>query len=290
MKKLLITGASGFLGWYLCQEALSQGWNVHGTAFSKHPEIKDICLHRLDLTDYDALKALVEELYPDAVIHAAALGRPNECQEHPDASHAINVAATKHLARICGDRACKFVFISTEQVFDGLNPPYRETDPVSPIHVYGEHKAIAEQQVLAIDSNFLGCRMPLMFGAVPHAPSFLQGFLERLQQGKQLSLFVDEIRTPLSGMDAALGILLALEKASGILHLSGTERLSRYEFGQRLVAVMGMRESCLAPCRQSEVHMSAPRPPDLSMESHWAPSLGYSPMLVSEGLQQLIGV
>jgi dTDP-4-dehydrorhamnose reductase len=287
MKKLLITGASGFLGWYLCQESLAQGWTVHGTACSKQPEIDGVWFHRVELTDAIAVKALIEAVHPDMVIHAAAMGRPNDCQEAPEASYAINVEATGRLAQLCHERGCQFGFISTEQVFDGLNPPYRETDPVSPINLYGEHKAIAEQKVCAIDPSFLVCRMPLMFGAVPHAPSFLQGFQTRLREGEVLDLFVDEIRTPLMGADAAKGILLGLDKAQGILHLGGAERLSRYEFGQQLVAVMGLSESCLKPSRQADVKMAAPRPPDLSMDSRLARSLGYSPDKVFAGLQRI---
>lgn len=288
MKKLLITGASGFLGWYLCQEAVGQGWNVYGTAFSQSPDLNNVVLHQVDLTDWGAVRVLLEQIRPDAVIHAAAMGRPNECEENLELSSAINVGATENLATLCREYDSKLVFISTEQVFDGLNPPYSEMDSVSPINVYGKHKAIAEQKVLAIDSSFLVCRMPLMFGAVPHAPSFLQGFLERLQQSQKLNLFVDEIRTPVFGGDAAQGILLGLENASGILHLGGAERLSRYEFGQRLVAVMGLNESCLLPSCQADVQFSAPRPPDLSMESELARSLGYSPGEVSARLKQVL--
>ncbi|MEM9137169.1 MAG: SDR family oxidoreductase [Cyanobacteria bacterium P01_F01_bin.42] len=288
MKKLLITGASGFLGWYLCQEATKQGWKVYGTAFSKLPDVPNVQLCQVDLTNLDVVRSLMKQIRPDAVIHAAAMGRPNECQDNPEQSYAINMNATESLAKLCDELSCKLVFISTEQVFDGLNPPYREVDSGSPINIYGEHKAIAEQKVLAISPDFLVCRMPLMFGAVPHAPSFLQGFLERLERGETLNLFVDEIRTPLFGGDAAQGILLGLEKARGILHLGGAESLSRYQFGQQLVAAMGLSESCLQASRQAEVKFSAPRPPDLSMDIEVARSLGYCPRTVSARLKQVL--
>ena len=68
---VLVTGASGLLGYELCQLARHEGI-VHGTTW-KHPvRIPGVTLHRLDLTDRDAVRALFAALRPDCVIHAAA--------------------------------------------------------------------------------------------------------------------------------------------------------------------------------------------------------------------------
>lgn len=286
-KKILITGASGFLGWYLCQAARTQGWTVQGTYHRHSVTITGIRLHRVDLTDFAALQEAIAPIQPDAVIHAAAQARPNQCELEPELAHRINVEATLNLAAWCSDRAIPFSFISTNQVFDGTQAPYRETDPVSPINQYGEQKVAAEQGVLQRHPTALICRMPLMFGVAPTAPSFLQGFLQRLAKGEPLKLFTDEFRTPLSGADAAQGILLALGKTTGCLHLGGAERLSRYEFGQILATVMGWDESCLTACRQADVPMAAARAADLTMDSHRARALGYSPTAVKTALMAM---
>lgn len=285
MKKLLITGASGFLGWHLCQLA-QQDWQVYGTYRSHSAEVSNITQFPLDLTDFSALSQLFQTLQPDAVIHTAAISQPNLCQAHPEASHRINVIASCDLAGLCADAGIPCVFTSSELVFDGLHPPYRETDAVCPINLYGEQKVAAELGMLARYGDVTIARMPLMFGAAP-APSFIQPFLERLRTGQTLNLFVDEFRTPVSGRSAAQGILLALEKARGRIHLGGRETLSRYEFALLLVEVLQLKAAKLHPCYQSDVPMAAPRAPDVSMDSSLAFGLGYQPGGVREELEAI---
>lgn len=283
--KLLITGASGFLGWHLGQLAQQQ-WQVYGTYHSRPAEISGVTMLPVDLTDFSAVKQLMQTLQPDAIIHAAALSSPNACQSNPEASYQINVTASCNLAGLCADAAIPCVFTSSEQVFDGLNPPYREADPVCPVNLYGEHKVAAEQGMMARYPDVTVCRMPLMFGAAP-ADSFIQPWIKAFRSGQTMNLFTDEIRNPVSGSDAAQGILIALEKAKGLLHLGGKERLSRYQLGQILVEVLQITEAKLNPCLQSDVKMAAPRPPDLSLDSSLAFDLGYQPSSVKVALEAI---
>jgi dTDP-4-dehydrorhamnose reductase len=288
MKKLLISGASGFLGWHLCQKARAD-WDVYGTYASHCLEIDGVNLIKLDLTDFQALKQLFERLQPDAVIHTAARAKPNFCQQYPRESFEINVTASLNLAGLCNDFAIPCVFTSTDLVFDGLNPPYRESDRVSPISYYGEQKVLAESGMLERHPQTTICRMPLMFGvASPTAESFLQPFIKTLREGKELSLFVDEVRTPVSASTAASGLLLVLEKKlAGILHLGGKERISRYQFGCLMAEVLQLPQARLTSCQQKDVPMSAPRSPDVSLDSSKAFSLGYQPLSICEELQIL---
>jgi dTDP-4-dehydrorhamnose reductase len=277
MKKLLITGASGFLGWHLCQIA-QQEWEVYGTYCSNNLEIPGVKLQKINLTDFQGLKQLFHDIRPDAVIHTAALSQPNFCQNHPQESAAINVTASSNIAGLCADDQIACAFTSTDLVFDGLNAPYKENDPVNPVNIYGEQKVMAEREMLARYPQIAVCRMPLMFGAAtPTATSFIQGFVDTLKAGKQLNLFIDEFRTPVSGKTAAKGILLALKTTQGIIHLGGKERISRYDFGRLMVEVLKLPSTSLTSCRQQDVKMSAPRPADVSLDSSQAFALGYTP-------------
>ncbi|MEP0785003.1 NAD(P)-dependent oxidoreductase [Trichocoleus sp. DQ-A1] len=289
MKKLLITGASGFLGWHLCQLAQPE-WDVYGTYFSHSLEIPGVNLLKVELKDFQELKHLFQEIQPDGVIHTAARSQPNFCQQYPDESYPINVTASCNIAGLCADASIPCVFTSTDLVFDGLNPPYGETAPVSPVNVYGEQKVMAEEGMLERYPMTAVCRMPLMFGmATPTATSFMQPFIQMLREGKELSLFIDEFRTPVSGTTAAKGLLLALEKVDGRLHLGGKERISRYEFGRLLVEVLQLPEAGLKSCRQEDMKMAALRPTDVSLDSSKAFELGYSPLSLREELEALRG-
>ncbi|MEM7553442.1 MAG: NAD(P)-dependent oxidoreductase [Cyanobacteria bacterium P01_A01_bin.84] len=288
MKKLLITGASGFLGWHLCQLA-SQEWEVYGTYFSHEISIPGVNTFRANLGDFAELQDIFNNIQPEAVIHTAALSQPNFCQTHPQESYSINVEASCNIAGLCADKSIPCIFTSTDLVFDGLNAPYTETDTISPVNIYGEHKVLAENGMLERYPQTAICRMPLMFGnATPTAHSFLQPFLEKLQAGEKLNLFTDEFRTPVSGISAAKGLLLVLNRGiSHITHLGGKEKRSRYEFGLLLAEVFDIPQDLINSCRQRDVKMAASRPHDVSLDSSKAFDLGYSPLSLYEELKQV---
>jgi dTDP-4-dehydrorhamnose reductase len=288
VQKLLITGASGFLGWNLAQIARSQ-WETHGF-YHQHPiEIAGVTLHQVDLTDIGLLTAAIDRMAPDAIIHTAAASNPNFCQQQPELSHRINVVASQALAQICAAAKIPLVFTSTDLVFDGTQAPYLETDPVAPINIYGEQKVAAERAILAMCDRAVICRMPLMFGNAPStATSFIQPWLQALSAGQSLQLFVDEFRTPVSATTAATGLLLALTAPSGIMHLGGGERISRYEFGLLMADVFGFDRSLLSPISQKDLAMAAPRAADVSLDSTKAITLGYALSSLREELLSIL--
>ncbi len=288
IKKLLVTGASGFLGWNICREAKDK-WEVHGTAFSNPKKVPGTEIVQVDLTDLKELKKVFNDIKPDAVIHAAAETSPNYCQEHPAGSEKINIDAAVNLAGLCADSKVPFVFTSTDLVFDGLNSPYNEESPVCPVNIYGEQKVRAEEGILKRYPSAAVCRMPLMFGEpATVASGFFQSMIKDLKEGDELRLFVDEFRTPVSGQTAANGLLLAVDKAEGLLHLGGKERISRFNFGVLMMDVLNVSEASLVRCSQKEMKMSAPRAPDLSMDSSKAFRLGYDPMPLREQLEECL--
>ncbi|MEM9161737.1 MAG: SDR family oxidoreductase [Cyanobacteria bacterium P01_F01_bin.4] len=286
--RLLVTGASGFLGWHVCHQACDR-YQVYGTFCTQPVSSPHFAAERLDLTDASVLGALFDQLQPDAVIHTAAQSKPNDCQQHPTESYQINVVASETLAHLCARVSIPMVFTSTDLVFDGQHAPYTETDQPQPVNIYGAQKVEAEQRILAAHPAAVICRMPLMFGVMtPTAQSFLQGFLRTLQANKSLSLFTDEFRTPAAATDAAAGLLLAVaHPGSGIWHLGGAERLSRYEFGQRMVRHWGLDPTLLKACCQADVSMAAPRPADVSLSSEKALQMGYRPQAIETVLGQL---
>jgi dTDP-4-dehydrorhamnose reductase len=283
MQKLLITGASGFLGWNLCQLARSE-WEVVGTYDRQQLEIPGVEIQQLDLTDLDRVKQAIDRIAPDAVIHTAAASKPNFCQAHPAQSYQINVVASDRIAQICADAQIPLVFTSTDLVFDGTQPPYLETDPVSPINIYGEQKVAAEQAILLAYPQATICRMPLMFGMTPPtASSFIQPWLKALHSQTSLQLFTDEFRTPVSAVTAARGLLMAVN-IPGILNLGGGERISRYEFGKLLAEIFEFDSALLSPISQQDLVMAAPRAADVSLDSTKAIALGYAPLPLRQEL------
>jgi dTDP-4-dehydrorhamnose reductase len=281
-KKLLITGGSGFLGWNLCRAA-KESWEVFGTVFSHKTDIPGCRKVCVDITNYNALTKIFNEIKPDAVIHTAAESQPNYCQNNPYETYTINVQATISIAGLCADKNIPLAFTSSDLVFDGLNPPYSEKDPVSPVNTYGEQKVKAEIEIAKRYPRAAICRMPLMFGdPSPASNSFLQPILSNLKNGKQTTLFTDEYRTPASALTAAKGLLWAVDNFSGTIHLGGKERVSRFEFGIKVAEYCGFDKALIKPIFQKSISMPAPRSPDVSLDSSKAFKMGYSPLPLVE--------
>lgn len=304
---LLITGATGFLGQYLIAAARKR-WRLAGTFHRTRREdaerlLAGIDSGRIDLTDFRDVRDMLDAVRPKAVIHTAALADPTYCEQHPDESLRVNLQATLNLAGLCGDRRIPFVFTSTDLVFDGTRAPYAEDGPVSPLNLYGEHKALAEQAVLDRYDEAAICRMPLMFGlAINGRVPFFQRMAGEFQAGQPMTLFADELRTPVSGPVAAAGLLLVagsgmedetvnpkeIERVRGLLHLGGRESISRYEMGLQILDILGLPASLAEPISFRDVPAVAARAANVSLDSSRAYELGFDPPTVRQQMERLL--
>ena len=277
--KILITGASGFLGYHLLRVAHRQGYELYGQ-YHAHDFAYTQAVHlQLDLRDYIDMGDLIDDIEPDIVIHTAALADSHACQNDPQLSFDINVDATRNLAGICSDYQIPFVFTSTDLVFDGLKGSYTEDDSPNPQMVYGTHKLQAEQEVLRVYPDSLIVRCPLMFGAeAASSKNYFSQFLKGMREGKPANLFYDEYRSVCGARSIAEGILHLCQEVSGIVHLAGPERVSRYDLGLAIATIWGFDTGLLLSLSQRDIQMSTPRPADVSLDISRALSLGYAPL------------
>ena len=214
---MLVTGGSGFLGGaLLCQAPAATGTFLN-SSFDGGV--------RLDVRDGDAVARAVDG--HEAVIHTAYV------QE--DASVIVDGSAA--VATACAAGGARLVHVSTDVVFDGLlGRPYREDDAPSPITDYGRAKLTAEREVLARCPGALVVRTSLIYGGPPLEPNRQ----ERMAVAADTAFFTDELRSPAQVGDLAAALLeLAAGDASGVLHVSGPDHVSRYEFAQLVVAARG---------------------------------------------------
>ena len=105
-----------------------------------------------------------------------------------------------------------------------------------------------------------------------------------MSDGAALKLFVDEYRTPIRAGRVVEGLFLALEKSPGILHLSGGERVSRYDFGHMIAEMHTLKKAHIVACRQTDVDLGAPRPADVSLNIDKARALGFKSWSLREGV------
>ena len=279
MKKLFITGASGFLGWH-CSHFLPDGWKAVGT-YNEHREgihpYIECC--QLDLTDKDALWRILKTVKPDAVFHLAAHSGTAYCEDHPDQSRQLNVEATTFLTEMCADLKTKFLFTSSEQVFDGRKGSYSEADIPQPKNEYGKQKLAAEMAVQEIYPEAAILRLAVLYGeAAPAAQSFFNQWLEAWNNLASVTAFYDEVRQFLSAGSAAEALYHLLDQgAEGIFHIGGAEAMSRYDFGRMAIEELGLVRAKLEAKSQQEVDMPAYRPPNLSLDLSNLESTGFRP-------------
>jgi dTDP-4-dehydrorhamnose reductase len=253
-KTAWITGAGGLIGNYLVQTA---------PHFAPGLRVVGLTRQQLDLLDFDIVRRAFREQRPQLVIHCAAMSRSPECQQKPTLARQLNVDATANLADLAAD--IPFVFCSTDLVFDGTKGDYSEDDPVNPLNVYGETKVAAEQIVQA-HPRALVLRLAINGG---RSPTGDRGFNELMrlawQRGEMTNLFTDEFRCPIPAVVTARTIWeLVNQEQTGLFHLGGSEKLSRYEIGRLLTARTPELAARVVPDTRTN-YRGAPRPADVSL-------------------------
>ncbi len=289
MKKLLVTGASGFLGWQVCAAAPKQ-WSIVATSQSRREAVYPKTPYLpCDLREKDATWRLLKAVKPDAVFHLAAFSNTNYCEKHPEESRQLNVAATARLAEMCAERNIRLVFTSSEQVYDGSAEHYAESDESKPRNEYGRQKLAAEGQIFEALPGACAVRIAVMFGqAHPSSPSFLQQWLEHWQQMLPVTAFHDEHRSFMSGEMAADGLFFLLGKdAEGVFNLSGATAHSRYDFALLSRGIFNLKNAIVRKSAQKDVEMAASRPPNLVLDNSKIEALGFSPRAAEAELRAL---
>jgi len=221
---LWITGAGGLIGSHVVRAAEGAAWQVVG-----------LIRQQLDLSDSKAVRDRFHADRPAGIIHCAGISKAADCQRDPVNAKRINVDVTRHLAELAVD--IPFIFFSTDLVFDGAKGWYLESDPVNPLTVYAETKVTAERVVLENPRHTV-IRIGPNVGISPTGDrAFSEELRSAAEQGRPMRLFVDEFRCPVPAVETARATVSLLERrGAGIFHVAGSERLSRWDIGELLLA------------------------------------------------------
>lgn len=286
MDTLLVTGASGFLGRYLLSEG-RDSYEVVGTRYNSPIEPDIATTVSVDLTN-PPLNEL-RKYDPEYIIHCAALADVDACEREPQRAHRLNVGITEHIAKFAAATDATLLVISTDAVFDGSRSFWNETDEPNPINIYGETKRAAERVAQRIHSDVTVVRTNF-FGWTPGSRNSLaEWMLNTLAVGEELTGFQNVFFTPMYAGDVAERLLTLLQTdCPDIVHLAGSERVSKFRFAQTIATVFDYNSSLVTPIHLSDIDLDAPRGNDLSLDNSRAERiLGETAPTVRAGLERM---
>lgn len=189
MQTILVTGASGFVG----SRFLRRWAGEYAILAPTHAE--------LDITDRAQVESYFAYHTPQVVLHLAALANTGYCEQHPDESYKVNVLGTENLVRAAAARGIKFVFFSSDQIYNGncKSGLLKEDVEVNPENCYGRHKLLAEKLIFQYAPDAVALRATWMYddnveGLPQHAANFVLIFRNALREGKTVLFPVREYR------------------------------------------------------------------------------------------------
>ncbi len=292
--RILLAGASGLVGAEVARQAAGAGYVVIGLVGRWTGAIPGLTeTHAVDLTDGVVANEWVQRIRPEVVINAAAVSEPAACETNPILSQTLNVAFPATLAAAAGAVSARFIHISSEQVFDGTNGPYRIGDPPSPINLYGRQKVESEKLVLSAAANSAVVRAPLLLGnSLSGKRSVHEKLLETWSGGAAARFYIDEFRQACTAGNLAAALLEIATRPDlrGVFHWAGAELSSRYELGQRLAARFGVPLALVTAVRRAETPaVSEKRPANLALDlTPLNKELRLKAQTVDEALQELV--
>lgn len=153
MKKILVTGAGGFVG-----ARILEMWRGRFELSAFPPDF-------LRTADETAVRRFITAEHPDVIVHTAALSNTQVCQQHPEESFRANVLLPEWVAAAAAETGAKLLSFSSDQVYAGVQQPgpLAEALPLSPANVYGRHKLEAEARVMARCPDAVALRLPWMY-------------------------------------------------------------------------------------------------------------------------------
>jgi dTDP-4-dehydrorhamnose reductase len=258
--KVFIAGASGLVGGNCQKYFTAQGWEVIGSYFS-FPVEGTVFYNTLQPDQSENFDILSWK--PDVIVHCGALTHVDYCETNQEESYQKTVVSTHNLvaiAKACGSR---FVYLSTDYVFDGEHGPYRETDPVNPISIYGAHKLQAEQYALEHLPDTLVLRITNVYGDEIRGKNFIARIIDQCVKGQKLVLKLpyDQFATPTNAYDIARAMFLLLRDGKkGIYHMAGSDFMNRVELALRVLHYFPQASYELIPISTEALQQPAKRP------------------------------
>lgn len=247
--KILITGVNGQLGYDLSRVLRDDNHEIIGTT-------REI----MDITDFTKVREVITRIEPDMVIHCAAYTAVDKAEMEVDICEKVNVSATENLAKLCGEKDIKFVYFSTDYVFNGEGYDFFEPKDkiTTQMNVYGRTKYEGELAVQKYINKSFIIRISWVFGI--NGNNFVKTMIKLGQERKSINVINDQIGSPTYTYDLAQLVKVMIKSDKyGIYHATNEGVCSWYEFALEIFKKLNIKID-VNPVSSDEYNSVAKRP------------------------------
>ena len=263
--KFLVTGSAGLVGSQVVKDLTKQNHTVYSCYHDEKPSHGTSI--QLDITDQDKIIQILQEIKPDRIIHLAAMTNVDQCETQQELAILLNAKSTEILAKQAAKQNAFFVYVSTDYVFDGIKGMKKEDDSTNPLGFYGKSKLEGEFTLNKLASSWCIARTSTPFGIHHKKKSFPLWVQESLEAKKEIPVLVDQFTSPTYVPNLSKMLIeVATRQITGILHLSGATRISRYELAELVADKLSLDKKFLIQTNTDEMNWKAQRPKDSSLD------------------------
>jgi dTDP-4-dehydrorhamnose reductase len=263
--KFLVTGSAGLVGSQVVKDLLNLDHKVCSCYHDEKPQ-NGTPIH-LDLTDSEEIVKTIHDTKPDRIIHLAAMTNVDQCEEKKDLSFLLNAKATETIAKQAAKQNIFFVYVSTDYVFDGKKGLKKESDSTHPLGYYGQSKLDGEHALNKLASGWCIARISTPFGIHHKKKSFPLWVKENLESKREIPVLTDQFTSPTFVPNLSKMLIeISIRQISGIIHLAGASRISRYDFAQMIAEKLNLDKHLIKPAKMADMNWVAQRPQDSSLD------------------------
>ena len=248
--RILIIGASGFIGHYLLRRLrYNSDHEVTNTYNSRAPQDIDQSWYRLEITDHQRLNQVFLQARPDVVVLLAAIADVGTAERAPERATEVNVDGAAQVARLCTRYHARLVFLSSEYVFSGDRGNYQEDDTPKPNSHYGRTKWQAELAVAREASQWSIVRTSVVYGwPLAGRRNLASSIIDSLKNNETYAGDTNTYRTPIYVEHLTEGIVKLVDNYHpGMCHIAGEDWMNMYGFGCAVAEVFALDSSLVTP-------------------------------------------
>lgn len=286
--KIIFTGITGLLGSYFLKNA-ADSYEIIGVG-NKNIQKTAKNSYKVDITNKRQILSFIKKINPAIIIHAVSIGNVDYCEKHPKEAYRVNVEGTRNVIHAAERVGAKIIFLSSNAIYDGLNPPYHEKSKTKPIDVYGKTKVEGENLIIKSGLKYTILRLITMYGWPQKGgrSNPVTWIIDNLKKGQNLNIVTDVYNNHLFAGQAAevLWKVVKEDIENDSYNIAGGEVISRFDLARKVAKIFNLDSSLISPVSSDFFKDIARRPKNTSFDtSKMEKQLGIKPLTVNEGLR-----